>query len=579
MFLITLSFAQQGFKWAKIHGDDISNFPERAVFIDSDDAGNIYVGGQVNDLFVRDSNGQTISSQANPSVDSLYNYGGKDAWIASYTPDGILRWHRYAGSGSNDEYYSMAVAGNGDSYVAGHIYNNPHRVPKSFDGINLPPNQFGTFIAKVNSNGNLIWHTSFGGDTVNNNFIQYSAAIREVIINSNNTISCFFIGGGSNAFGFQKLYDRDSLELGLHEAIFDLNGNYIRVKTYPFPKYQGLPNFTSIKVKDNRVLMTGIVEQDSVFVGNDTIIKSGFNNSISICFDTSMNKLWHFYSSNAFDQFQDSKIIGDSLIVSGHFDLAVSNTVQFDTITYTGSSNNNQAGGLFVFDINTGKLLALKPSRSQGFATRVRVGGVAASKDFLAIGGLFPGRITFSNTTNYLQAVDNCISCTNSDLYFAVFNRNGSFFMEDVIYSSGNSGENVSAMHIVDSTIYLAGLIGDSVILPGVDTLLVRSSNDAFIAAYRISFTTSIKENSGFIKADNGILAYPNPTEGIVNLMGEAIGSIGYLYNISGQQVKEYRLQPKSFNQSIDLSGLKTGIYFLIIPGRDGAQQLKLIKQ
>jgi hypothetical protein len=61
--------------------------------------------------------------------------------------------------------------------------------------------------------------------------------------------------------------------------------------------------------------------------------------------------------------------------------------------------------------------------------------------------------------------------------------------------------------------------------------------------------------------------------------MGKAVHTEGQLFNISGQLVKTYRLDKKAFRQSIDLSELDTGVYFLVIVGQDGKQSLKIVKE
>jgi len=586
LLIILLSFqfvsssAQQGVLWAKIHGDDISSFPERVIDLETDGKGNVYVGGHLNTQFVRDSNGNVIPSIKYPGQDSLYNNGGKDAWVTSYTKEGDHRWTKYAGSGTDDEYYAIEVSQNGDVFVSGFIWDSQIRPPRNFDGQLLGSDGVGAFISKLDSDGNLIWHQNFGGDTVFNSFyLMYNAYVIDIKLNSNNTISCFIEGGGPVLNFYQKLFDRDSLELGIHEVIFDDRGNYLKSNSYPFPVYDKLPRIFDIRKESGKVIMSGVIERDTAIVGNDTLLRNGFDDALLICFDTNTNYQWSFNSSNYFDQFLDLDISGDSILVSGHFDLFASDTVNYDTISYISSPNNNQAASIFIFDINTGGILGMQPSRSRGFGTSVNAGGIAVSNQFMAIGGLFPGELTFSGTSNYITAIDNCTNCTNFDVFFAVFQRNGSFFLEDVIYSSGNSGEGINALHIVDSTLYIAGLIGDSVLIPNVDTLYARGDNDAFVASYRLSFTTSIQENPKIIKASNGILAYPNPTEGNIRLLGESLGEIAYLYSISGQLIREYRVSTKLTNQAVNLNDLNTGIYMLIIPGSSGTQQLKIIKQ
>jgi hypothetical protein len=61
--------------------------------------------------------------------------------------------------------------------------------------------------------------------------------------------------------------------------------------------------------------------------------------------------------------------------------------------------------------------------------------------------------------------------------------------------------------------------------------------------------------------------------------MGKAVNTEAQLFNISGQLVKTYRLNKNAFQQSINLEELDTGVYFLVIVGEDGKQQVKIVKQ
>jgi hypothetical protein len=582
MFLMsfaTLSQNSKGFQWIQHHGDGITKNDEKVEAIQTDRWGNIYVAGQVNDLFVRDSSGTNIKSKLNPLLDSLENYGGLDVWLAKYDPQGNLLWHRYAGSGTDDKYYDMVTDNNGNCYISGKMLNSTARASYSFGRSPLLNDELGTFVAKVDANGNLLWHKPFGGDTMRNVFIEYLADVYNLKLNKNGTLSTFIIGGGQTSRGFQRLFDLDSLDLGVHEIIFDLNGNYVEVHTFPFPRFDRLPQITSIQSSGKGYFVMGILDRDTVFVGSDTVLKTNFDNAISISFDTNLNYVNTFRTGNYFDQFQDSKVQGDTLVVTGHFDLVRNSTVNFDTISYTGNSNESQAGGIFLFKANTNKLIGFYPSKSIGFGSRVDITSAHIDQHSFGVGGIFDNQMTFSGTSNYIAAVSKCTNCNNTDLFFALLDRQGNLIAEDVIYTSALVNSAVFAMHRKDSMLYIGGFVGDSVIIEGVDTFITRGSNDAFVAAYNVGLVTSIKENSTYIKADNGILAYPNPTQGQVTLMGKALNNEAQLFNISGQLVKTYALDQNAFQQTINLENVERGVYFLLIIGENEKQTVKIVKQ
>ena len=573
------SFSQttsKGFQWIRHHGDDIDFDPEKVEDIQTDKWGNIYVAGQVNDIFVRDSNGTIIQSRAFPGFDSLENNGGVDAWIAKYSPQGDLLWQRYAGSGADDAYYDMVADQEGNSYVAGRMLYQNLRTPKSFDNVNLTNDKLGTFIAKLDKDGNLLWHNSFGGDTVRNSFYEYNAGILSLNLKSDKTLTAFISGGGDNFVGYQLLFDKDSLKQGYHVLKFNLDGEYLSAKTFPFTNDLQTIWATSIQSNEKGHFITGVFNTDTLLVGNDTLIKENVDNALALGFDTNMNYLWNFKSSNVFDQFVDADLRGDSFLVSGHFNTFVNSTVTFDTITHTASRNAFQEGACFVFN-TAGSLLGFYPSKSIGQLT-LTMGSAAISDNYIGIGGNFNHQLTYSNSNTYIEAVTKCSNCTNRDLFFAAFDRTGNLVAEDVIYSSGISGDGTLTMHFNDSMLYIGGLIADTVIIPGIDTFVTRGSQDAFVAAYHLGNITSLKENSGYIKADNGILAYPNPTQGQVTLLGKAVNNEAQLFSISGQLVKTYSLSKSAFLQPVNLEGLDSGIYFLVIVGEREKQQVKIVK-
>ena len=188
--------------------------------------------------------------------------------------------------------------------------------------------------------------------------------------------------------------------------------------------------------------------------------------------------------------------------------------------------------------------------------------------------------MTLTGSSNYIEALDRCNNCTNIDLFFSLFDRVGNSIAEDVIYTSNRVNSGVFSMSLRDTILYIGGYVGDSVIIEVVDTFVTRGANDAFLAAYNIGKVfTSLNEPSGYLKASNGILAYPNPTQGQVTLIGKAVNKEALLFNISGQQVRTYRLDQNAFQQPISLENLEKGVYFLIIIGENEKQQLKIVKQ
>src|SRR5690606_742500 len=130
-------------------------------------------------------------------------------------------------------------------------------------------------------------------------------------------------------------------------------------------------------------------------------------------FDTALNQSWVTYFSNYFEQFLNAKVYGDTIYAAGHFNVSVNRNLTFDTISHTGSASPSQEGGVFLFDAVSGGLLGLYPSKSPDHAANVNSASVGVSSNYFGIGGAFSQRMTFSGSTNYVEAVDNCSTCNN----------------------------------------------------------------------------------------------------------------------------------------------------------------------
>ena len=94
------------------------------VGVDVDAAGNVYALGNTNS----------------------FGAGDWDAYLASYAPDGSLRWQRTYGSAAFDKPYDCCTDAVGNTYIT---------------GLTLQPSNE-AFIAKFDSAGNLVWQTLFG---------------------------------------------------------------------------------------------------------------------------------------------------------------------------------------------------------------------------------------------------------------------------------------------------------------------------------------------------------------------------------------------------------------------------------
>jgi hypothetical protein len=137
----------QGWQWAKGEGD-IGNDVANAVT--TDDNGNSYVTGN-------------IAGKANFSGTVYQGNGIYEVFVAKYGPTGDLLWVKLAGGRGNDQGNAITFS-NGFVYVCGSFEDTA-----TFGSTALISKGEGdVFLAKYDSDGNLVWAKSAGG--VNNDY-------------------------------------------------------------------------------------------------------------------------------------------------------------------------------------------------------------------------------------------------------------------------------------------------------------------------------------------------------------------------------------------------------------------------
>lgn len=140
------------FIWAKQMGGSSTEEPSEMVI---DNGGNIYTTGYFSGTADFDPSASTVS---------LTSVGGFDAYATKMDLDGNLIWAKKVGSSKNVDSKSIDVDNSGNVYISGHYTQTLDADPLN-NVVALP--SYGlddVFAAKLNSNGDLIWTTHFGGD-------------------------------------------------------------------------------------------------------------------------------------------------------------------------------------------------------------------------------------------------------------------------------------------------------------------------------------------------------------------------------------------------------------------------------
>ena len=573
IFLLpAIATAQGGWQWATNYGGDINPPYETVKSLQSDQWGNIYIAGTITDIYQRDSAGNVLyDSNFFPL---LHNYGKEDIWVAKYSPSGKSLWHEYAGSGNPDVIYASITDKIGNTFIAGRLSYNSFRLPHTFNKKRISNDSLTTFIAKLDSSGKLLWHKPFGFDSIlsNNTVCAFNG---ELYLDQQNRLHYTFISCRK-----QVIFKSDTIDDVWYDAEFTSNGDYIKAKRLPFRDYNSLPFIRTSSDVDKNFYFHGSFQSDTLFLLNDTIILNGQNvaNGIILAIDSNSNYKWSFVGQNSYDPITSATFLGDTILASINVTSFQVDTVSFGSHKYKTNNKTFQESVLLMLNSNNGNVIGLK--HNSGTQSQYSVSySVAANKDFMAIGGKFDKKMTFSGTTNYMESVSKSSGFTNSDNYFALFDRQGNFICEDFLYTFG-SVDGIQQITFVDSTIYVAGFFSDTLYVNG-DTLIAAGGNDIFLARYDLpcgkGIPVGIKNN--YIPAENGVLVYPNPAAEFTNLIGKPISNTAQLLDIKGQVVKSFSLDVNAIQQQIPLNEIEPGIYFLTIVGNKEKQVLKIVKK
>jgi hypothetical protein len=119
-------------------------FDDYAVKIALDDSGNIYVTGSSDSTWGSPVNGFS---------------GGWDAFVAKLDNDGNLVLHTFLGSTLTDHGGGINLDGSGHIFVTGNSIATWGSPVRGFSG------GLDAFVAELDNDGNLVWHTFLGGNT------------------------------------------------------------------------------------------------------------------------------------------------------------------------------------------------------------------------------------------------------------------------------------------------------------------------------------------------------------------------------------------------------------------------------
>jgi len=137
--------------WARSEGSSNS---EKGLGIAADNSGNVYVCGYYTN---------TVTINGTTHVGPGGGQGGREIYVAKYDQNGVFQWFRDAGSVGRDEAKAVRCDGNGNVYVCGMYSKNCTFGSQTLSTYNNT-SYWDAFLAKYDTNGNLQWVKTGGGD-------------------------------------------------------------------------------------------------------------------------------------------------------------------------------------------------------------------------------------------------------------------------------------------------------------------------------------------------------------------------------------------------------------------------------
>jgi len=543
IIIISFNLSSQNFQWDWLKkgfdGLDI-------VTSMADDNGNVYAAG--------------IITASNTVIGtSTYNaVGGQDGILIKYDTNGNVLWSTVITGNGGEAFTGLSFDVNGNIYLCGYSTSTLVSAGSSTftntGGFSFPA--FAPFISKIDNIGNLIYLKFIGQSSyLNHNYFKINVGSNSIIVNGlcliNSTLSI-----GTNTLNSQNT--------DFFIASFDLNANLNWVKFYNSSGYDAV---TDLNVqKNDEIYFAGITTSQTLVVGTNTL--SSPNSTTNLGFlgrmNSSGNLKWFKTFANAnVPNIKLATINTNSLHIALSF---ASASLSIGTNSYSSQNYN-------CIVAQTDSLGNYKWSKLINGNNGVNIAALSVNQNnYIYIAGISSSSML--STTSFSIATSN----STSNLFFAAFDTQGNdwgVLMSSRPNSSTLNGINPYSISIdANNNGYIIGR-NNSDLVCGTQTISNTIQAPSFIAKIKLLNGVGIQET---FETTNDIALYPNPTSSSINFNSPTfkVARIEIL-NALGQSI--YQKQNADLSESLDVSFLKAGVYFVNIQNQFSQKTYKVIKQ
>lgn len=535
-----LSAQNSMFDWVLQYGGD-SN--ERGTAIELDSQGSFYCTGEVSDTtYFADTT-------------FVANFG--DIFIAKFTAEGELLWVRTCGGTGLDRGLDLKVDSDDNAVITGFFSGSA-----TFGDITLvSTDHHDLFIAKYNTNGNLIWVVQGAG-----------SGIDEGLCLATNSTNDIYVGGF-----FESTLNIGSYNLstGNTEALFlaklDPAGNVIWAKQSVMGEF-GMAAIIDIVIDPSGdIIFTGYFHRETTFQ-NTTLFSYDDSDDIFIAkYNSNGIKIWVIQAGGD----NDDKGNGIAVDESGNIYLVgeFRSTANFGNFTFSSIDGN---ADLFLAKLDqSGNFQWV----NQGSGAQ---SDVAYSVCYNQINGLV---ICGGYSSDFTIGDSTFNSGATADIFAASFSPSGNF---NTAISIGENGEDAGWDVFLnnDNYAYLIGHFSDTIWF-GDNSLVSHNLADVFITKINFDEISEV-ETKYFNKGhpEHKLYQnYPNPFKSSTKI-SFIITTSGYtsliVYDILGNEITTLVNDKKvagEYEVEFDATGFPAGIYYYQLTVEDYAQTKKMIIQ
>ena len=266
---------------------------------------------------------------------TLTNTGGLDAFLTKYDPNGNVLWAKSA-LGTNNDYASSVVTDTlGNSYITG-CFSSSTIAFGSYTLTKIGGQN--AFLAKYDSNGNVLWAKSSTGSS----FDGGRSVGTDAIGNS-------YVGGyfNSPSIVFSPFTLNSTGGTNIFLTKYDINGNVLWAKRAGGPNIDWIYSLKTDEVGNTYV--TGYFQSPTITFGSYTLINTGNYNVFLVKYDTNGNVAWA-KCSNGSGSYYSYSVTSDTnnIYISGGFN----NNITFGSYTLSVPVGSPDPMFIAKYDLN-----------------------------------------------------------------------------------------------------------------------------------------------------------------------------------------------------------------------------------